>query len=462
MSELVTGVTPCVTDLDKHPLCSSCNGQRCDLEALWHLIRSRANYTQYPHLSRSIISETNKLYKQGLGNKLFSFIRGGLTKLKETCEKDKAFVVIGSSFDINLRKAADILFFMFYGTQIEDSEVHGMIDLLRFVSELLMDTGLPVAEGSEEVETWKTCAYAVLSILQMAHAASLDQFVSLLLRTIDDVPSNGRENADLNLVTQAIGIDIPWRSKGAKGLACLVNAVLRQPLVDNNEIPAAEVIKLLIQASELRTYSYIRLCLLPVLQSDHVQDNDEHCYINTLCELMLKLAYIFRTYDEAQHIDRGRYLLQPTELAVARSGSPDGLPMIRADCVDDVLHCYAALFALRPSFAEQFVVEEEADGPTVAGAAGGAVATLPAVPKLQLHTFIEHAVMASDRQPCLLLSSMRILAAVARGVFNSTAPASYNFLSRMDHGHGKSLHIVHTILRILTLIQSPLSFHEHY
>ena len=376
-----------------------------------------------------------------------TFIRAGLTKLKETCEKDKAFVVPGSSFDTNLRKAADILFCMFYGTQIEDAEVHGLIDLLRFVSELLMDTGLPVAEVTVRPtdENWKTCAYAILAILQMTHAAALDQFVPLLLRSEDDVPTMGPDNGDLNRVKQTIGMNIPWRSKGAQGLACLVNAVLRQPLVDSNEVPSAEVIKLLIQASELRAYSYIRLCLLPILQTDHVQDK-EHLYIATLCDLMLKIAYIFATYDEEQHPDRGKYLLQPPELAHARSGSADGLPMIRADCLDDVLHCYAALFRLRPSFAERFVVKdvgESASAVAPAGGGAGAAAPPPAVPKLQLHMFIEHAVLAGDRQPCLLLSSMRILAAVARGVFHVTAPASHNFLSRADHGHGlgRSLHI---------------------
>ena len=448
MLELVKGVTPFATDLDKHVLTSSCNGQRCDLDALRILIRSRDKECydiQSPHLYKLIISETNKFYRQGLGNKLIAFIRAGVIKLKETCEKDKAFVVPGSSFDTNLRKAADLLFFMFYGTQIEDTEVHGLVDLLRFLSELLMDTGLPVSEGSLEVENWKTCAYAILAILQMTHAASLDQFNPLLLRTEDDIPSNGRENGDLNLVKQAIGINasVNWRSKGAKGLACLVNAVLRQPLVDSNEVPTGEVIGLLIQASELRVYSYIRLCLLPILQTDHVQDK-EHFYIAALCDLMLKIANIFVIHDEEQHPDRGKYLLQPAELAHARSGSADGLPMIRADCLDDVLHCYAALFRLRPSFAESFVrkIDTEGtsshmgDGSIASPSAGTSAAPPQAVPKLRLHTFVEHAVMASDRQPCLLLSSMRILAAVARGVFNSTAPASHNFLSRADHGHG--------------------------
>ena len=245
---MTAAAAPLVAAFDGHALSSTCAAPRKDLVAFLSLIKYRYDEVSFaPQVRALVIAETNRLYKDGLGLKLVAFLRTGVARLKETHEKDRTKATAGSMLDLNLRKAAEVLFFLFYGTQIEEGEVRQLVELIRALSEQLAD-----AVSAEPVEEWKTTAYAVLAIAQMTHVAALDQYNPLLLRTVDD-PSPAAGD-DLNRIKQALGTDIPWRSKGAKGLACLVNAVLRQPAVDNGEAPAADVIKLLIEASKLRAY----------------------------------------------------------------------------------------------------------------------------------------------------------------------------------------------------------------
>jgi len=248
LKALTAAAAPLVAALDSHPLSTTCTAPRADLTTFLALIKYRYDEVTFaPQVRALVIAETNRLYKDGLGLKVVTLLRNGVARLKETHEKDRTKATAGSVLDLNLRKAAEVLFFLYYGTQIEDGEVRQLVELIRALSEQLVD-----AVSSEPVEEWKTTVYAVLAIAQMTHVAALDQYNPLLLRGVDDPsPVSGD---DLNHIKQALGTDLPWRSKGAKGLACLVNAVLRQPAVDNGEAPAADVVKLLIEASILRAY----------------------------------------------------------------------------------------------------------------------------------------------------------------------------------------------------------------
>lgn len=354
-----------------------------------------------------VIAETNTLYKGSVGLNIMKSIRDGVSHLKIAEEY--------RSTDICLRRMAECLFFMYYGTQIEEDEVRGIVDLIKSLSESLVDTSAP-----EMVEEWKTSAFAVLSILQMTHVSALDQFNSLLLRNADDMLST---EDDINALKQTPGsregMDLIWRSRGAKGLACLANAVLRQPAVDSNEAPAADVVWFLKEASNMRAYSYIRLCLLPVLQCCHLRD-EEHFFISVLCELLRKVAHIFHIYELARHPDRPLFL-RSYDLSMARSGT-DGSPLIRTDCLDDVMHLFAVVCSIRPSFAEAF---RDVD-------AAGASA---------LHPFVVTSLEASDRQPCLVLPSMRLLTGVGGGLNGSTAGATYHFLKGGRHPRLKWDHL---------------------
>jgi hypothetical protein len=348
---------------------------------------------------RTIIAETNELFRNGLGINIIGSIKDGILHLKIPAEYQ--------STDVCLRKMAECLFFMYYGTQIEGNEVRDIVELIRNTSELLVDTITP-----DVVEEWKTSAYAVLSILQMTHVSALDQFNSLLDRTKDDILTTDDDvNALKQIPGSKEGLDIGWRSRGAKGLACLANAVLRQPAVDSNEAPEADVVWFLKEAANMRAYSYIRLCLLPVLQCSHLRD-EEHFYISVLCELLRKVAHIFQIYELARHPDRPLFL-RAYDLSLARS-SNDGPPLIRSDCLDDVMHLFAAVCTMRPSFAEAF-------------------RDVDAVGATALHPFVVSSLQASDRQPCLMLPCMRLLTGLSSGLNGSTAAASYHYLRGSRH-----------------------------
>ena len=319
------------------------------------------------------------------------------------------------STDICLRKICDCLFFMFYGTQILEDEVRSLVVLIKTISDSLVDTETP-----EIIEDWKSSAYAVLSVLQLTHVSALDQANSLLQRAVDDIkPSEDDVNALRQVPGSREGLDMTWRSKGAKGLACLANAVLRQPSVDCNTAPAADVVWFLKEAADMRAYSYIRLCLLPVLQCSFLKDEDNF-YITVLCELLRKIAHIFHIYELARNADR-QYFLRSTDLALARSGS-HGSPMIHSDCLDDVMHLFAAVCNVMPSFAETFRFVD----------AAGASA---------LHPFIMTSLDASDRQPCLVLPAMRLLAGVGSGLDGTTAASVHQLLRGNRHARLKWDHL---------------------
>ena len=377
------------------------------LDSLLFLVRSRYNTNLHPAVRIMVITETNKLYKGSVGLNIMKSIKDGLEHLKVPGEY--------LSTDICLRRMAECLFFMYYGTQIEEDEVRGIVDLIKCLSETLVDTNSP-----EIVEEWKTSAFAILSILQMTHVSALDQFNSLLLRSIDDTETTeDGVNALRQTPGSKEGMDVTWCSKGAKGLACLANAVLRQPVVDSNEAPAADVVWFLKEASNMRAYSYIRLCLLPVLQCYHLRD-EENFFISVLCELLRKIAHIFHIYELARHPERHLFL-RSYDLSVARSGT-DGSPLIRTDCLDDVMHLFAVVCSIRPSFAEAFRNVDTA----------GASA---------LHPFVVTSLEASDKQPCLVLPSMRLLSGVGSGLNGSTAGATYHFLKGGRHPRLKWDHL---------------------
>jgi Nuclear pore complex scaffold, nucleoporins 186/192/205 len=354
-----------------------------------------------------VVGETNELFRGGLGTNLMKSVADGLGHMKNSEEY--------KSSDKCIRKISECLFFMYYGTQIEESEVRSLTNLIKTVSDVLVDTNTP-----EIVEEWKTSAFATLAILQMTHISALDQFNSLLQRTSDDVNTSEDDmNALKQIPGSKEGMDMTWRSRGAKGLACLANAVLRQPAVDSNEAPAADVVWFLKEASDMRAYSYIRLCLLPLLQCSCLKD-DEHFYISVLCELLRKIAHIFHIYELARHPDRP-YFLRSYDLALARSGT-EGSPLIRSDCLDDVMHLFAMVCSVRPSFAEAFR-DVDATGAST------------------LHPFVVTALEASDRQPCLVLPAMRLLTGVGSGLRGVTAGASYHFLKGAKHPRLKWDHL---------------------
>ena len=229
-----------------------------------------------------------------------------------------------------LRKAAECLFFLFYGTQIDENEAEQLANLLRLLSNsiveqdtlpapaansinqttntflsststtttLLTNTGvggslIPFTPGGTTTTTtddWSTAGYSILAVLQLAHVAALDQFNVLLHRQggvsgsgpglgagipaglltpgveVTDMGSSTgtgmlNEDDDVNRLQKVYGIDtdgsgsgnnvgnssLVWHCEGVKGLACLANAVLRQPAVDRGDVGAVEVTRLLIE-----------------------------------------------------------------------------------------------------------------------------------------------------------------------------------------------------------------------
>jgi hypothetical protein len=217
-------------------------------------------------------------------------------------------------------------------------------------------------------------------------------------------------------------MDDNWTSGLAKGFACLAHAVLRQPYVETGECPRADVIWFLQQASSLRGYSYVRLCLLPVLQTSFYDDQELLSFmISLLYELFENLAHIFsmpmyqlhekgRTLElfpffplsQAQYLKDQTYILQSQESSGTHNLQGEEFKPV--DCLDDVMMLFGLLCKTRPAFANVFWA-----GST------------------SFHPFVCRSVEFILVDPSLICATTRMLAGMSYGDENN-AGAVFTFL----------------------------------
>jgi uncharacterized protein YjgD (DUF1641 family) len=257
-----------------------------DLESLLP-IRELMKERNEDHLDtfqkQQLIKETSELLRNDIVMKLINSIRSTVDFLfRETASPSSE--VIDS--DLNaLRTKAEILFFIFYKSQIVKKEAVALLELIRHMSNLILPSDGDYGNFTTEAEVlraesrkeYKVPACSLVVILQLAHVCSLQQTSYLFSREVDysgirSVDSLPLGNALENQAESREGMDSSfWACSGAKGLACLALAVFRQPEVDANTAPPADVEWFLFEACRSRAYSYIRLCVIPVLQIAYLQ-----------------------------------------------------------------------------------------------------------------------------------------------------------------------------------------------
>jgi hypothetical protein len=255
----------------------------------------------------------------------------------------------------SIRLKAEILFFTFYQTQVEADEARELLLLIKFLSDFVaqkqthtqtptqaqtqaqaqnpfgvgvgaMGMGMGMGAGGnlgmgmgmggmgdpmggvEGALDWQPPLFSLLVILQLAHVGAMQQTTYLLSRFEDYTQFQSVEELEVgNALPQAPGSRCGmeeggggsglWLCEGARGFTCLAFAILRQPEVDLDQAPASDVEWFLHQACVTRAYSYIRLCMLPVLQAAYLQDRETSLfYVAVLCELLENLSKVAPMY----------------------------------------------------------------------------------------------------------------------------------------------------------------------
>ncbi|RYH29558.1 hypothetical protein EON65_08070 [archaeon] len=288
----------------------------------------------------------------------------------------------------------ECLFFVFYRVQAFEEEVHEIQLLIQSLSNALAFlTNSPIIGNYEPYikNDFVQSLYYLLVLAQLIMVCMLQQTVKLYSR--DDPALNLWVMDDHGVNADDCGNNIPqvsgsreeldtqtWQCTGAKAFSCLVYAVFRQPEVDMDRADPTDVEWFLHEASLLRGYSYIRLCIIPVLQALASHDQEMALFLlSVLKELLENIVHIFclSVYNQANalhekdfpyiffpptqafYTDNVAYYNQIRETDRHAYCGKFGMFMIEEiDSLEDILLCFGALIEVYPSFAAKFWPQE--------------------------------------------------------------------------------------------------------
>ena len=419
---------------------------------------------------KQMIHDTSQLMRTGILAQLLVSIKTDVLQLSNYTTRTENSTNASSdnktttSPNIQLiRLKVDIIFFAFYQSQIEEDEARLLLELIKLLSDLLVGRDINVLQSVRSsqpiqqfnfaavqqldhnaVVDWYPSLYSLLVILQLAHVCAMQQTTYLLSRHVDYSQYHSIDDLEEgnNLPQSAgsrCGLEVgQWRCDGARGFTCLSFAVFRQPEVDAGRAPAADVEWFLHAACRLRAYSYIRLCILPVLRAAYLHDKERGVfYATVLCELLENLSKVFcMTHYHQLHAHNENdfpYLFFPPtadffhlnvdfycDQASSSSSRPPldhQTPLSReVDSLDDVLSAFTSVLELRPEFAQVFWPQSgDLQHRTLCDH--------------QYHPFVMKAVDASYHHPSLILAAIRFVAALSDCPLGRTAYAGYVFVA---------------------------------
>ena len=181
----------------------------------------------------------------------------------EDLEKPPEKRQVAQRFIVDVAKC---LFFIFYETKILVPETEKLLECLERTSDLLGSF------SGKSPQTWQQPVLATLIILQVTQARALTRMVDGVEFDRDvNIPPYYKEQ-EFNLINQSHIKDKymkkAWTCRLARGFSCLVYAVFMQVAVEDGE-PFESLGFYLQEASKLRSFSYIRTCVIPFLQNDY-------------------------------------------------------------------------------------------------------------------------------------------------------------------------------------------------
>jgi hypothetical protein len=434
--------------------------QDCDLNIVIELMKARYDTALIASKRAIIMRETNRLLCGGIAlnimeNLLSNIRQGGHNLLKlvrqqggDTKFQSQRTQKSWKQVHLRLMQLSECLFYIFYQTQIESKENNKLLELIEGLSELVvLKEHSPLITDTEHSTStsipgeWSNSLFQVLIVLQLTHVCAMEQVQTLYCRTNDTEPYL-LESVGNEILPEVGGYDgmekDRWKNGMAQGFTCLVFAILREPYVDMRDpsYSPEEVFWLLDQASQLQAYSYIRLCMLPVLQSFSLTANEtstHSLYMSVLCNFVHNLLTVFclPVYDhlgfpfpdsKLTHSQDVQWLIQEYEKQeqnlLLNGDDVDYTPIVppleyfgfskllQRDCLDDVLDMLSAVLLANPNYPPAFWVPGK------------------------YHPFTQRALQGVTTDSSLILPCLNFLTALSSGLNSGTCEAVYHFLNQ--------------------------------
>jgi hypothetical protein len=449
------------------------------------------------------IRESSTYLQDGILIKLMKYISTSLEtinslKLLDSSEMPNEPTSVEKMEKLNwnlMKLSAEVIFFALYQTQVEVEEAKLLLEVIHSLSDSLAKTvddfGSGASAGSLPTNSASnlfnfknqmiTSLLYVLNVLQLAHVCAHQQIAKLLNRRKNYF--NARSFAEMepgNLLPQKrgskYGLDKNhWKCSGAKGFANLVFAVFRQPEVDDGKAPKEDVEWFMHEACVLRAYSYIRLVVLPFIQTSSVIRYEYSLfYTAVIAELLENLAKVFVFSHYEHHENDFPYIFFPPTMdfylqnihfyhsileeyshsraspykrtpqmqqqqqqqQMSHSNISDPSSVYEIDTLQDVLSLFIDLLNYYPSFATIFwgeVDETEAENDDDEGredaAVGGHASRTTSNFLQEFHPFISKVMESAQHHRHLLLDTLRLLTALANGPKGCTAKFIYSLVA---------------------------------
>jgi len=285
--------------------------KECMLRSLLGVIKLRSDTSLQSWQRDILMTFTNKLLTSGLISNIIQSISSGVQTLVSSASSETYLRKL-TFFHRSLRYLADCLFFLSYQTQYEDSEVQKLEELLfsvcasvsgqRVTCKGVASADAQATGGVTGVDSMvvdlQSQLMPVFVVLQLTHMSALNMNATLLSRHCNAEPyfdeSNDVTNALSLLSAARHELRADWSCPGAYGLMCLAYASLGHYQLENqielhtptsmadtnvpesvDERNPVVVQHYIVQAVRTRSFSYVRLCLLPILQSCFLTELDD-------------------------------------------------------------------------------------------------------------------------------------------------------------------------------------------
>ena len=405
---------------------------------------TNTNDIQY-HFQQRIIQQTNLLLKKNIFNQIVDSIRHGthfMIKYYAEHRHQQLQALVDAKYDhcVKLVKIlVKIIFMITSNTQLKHDEAEKLKDLIHDLSASIVDNNKGAHFADDEIEGAMLQPYGSFVILQLSMINAWNQDKQFFLRDLDVYPFLGDEDtnelnssivkinhgakfeddpARFKMGKEKLYKSFGWKCNGVRGFLALIFAiVIDAKCLEDESYDSADLFWFLNTARESRAYTYIRLCLLPVLQSSYDYDGDE-------IELYYQsLRYLFEKIAEISFAWRVQFPSDQYYTHFLKYDLRERLVEPHSDYIDDVLTTYASFTSVFPNFASFFWEDLSVEHPIPHNFLAYNVDTC-------YWPLLDEATGIAEPDLDAQLSVLHLLINVASGGNDSSALAMYKFMDR--------------------------------
>jgi len=402
-------------------------------------------------IQERIIKQTNVLINQGIFTQIIENIKIGasyIPKYFKVHDDEQLQKMIEAKYDhclILLKTLVRCIFRITTNTQLIYEEAKQLRDTIRDFSASIVDNNKGFNFDDDQIESSMIKPYGFFVMLQLSLVNAWNQDENFFLRNQNFYPFKSEDEEEfeneLNRQIKKISkhndehnehgkenLHQNWTCNGVRGFLSLIFATVHSTkceLDDRSEV--TDMFWFFNVARKTRAYTYIRLCILPVLQTNYDFDEDEIdlCYnaLQYLLSKILEIGVIWKKqYPEPEYDTHFlRYNLREREI----QNDPEHERGPNYDYIDDVLQTFASFTSVFPAFVNSFwnfdMLQDDNSN-------------------VELHTFlmmnVENCYFDDDLDK--RLSVLQLLISVASGRDDRASLAMYKFLDKYSNPHERN------------------------